>query len=143
MAFPSKLPVRSFLVFWLFLLSAIAYLDRTNVSIAGTQISREFGLGNVRLGWVFSAFLIGYAASQILAGWLAMRFGPRRVLAIGVLWWGVFTAMTAVISPKIGGALALLIAIRFSLGAGEAVVYPASNQFVARWIPVQERGRAN
>lgn len=143
MGFSGKLQVRSLLVFWLFLLSAIAFLDRTNISIAGAQISQEFGLGNVRLGWVFSAFLIGYCVSQILGGWLATRFGPRRVLTFGVLWWGVFTAMTAVVSPRIGGALVLLIAIRFSLGVGEAVVYPASNQFVARWIPVQERGRAN
>ncbi len=143
MGFRGKLQVRSLLVFWLFLLSAIAFLDRTNISIAGEQISQEFGLGNVRLGWVFSAFLIGYCVSQILGGWLATRFGPRRVLTFGVLWWGVFTAMTAMVSPKIGGALALLIVIRFSLGVGEAVIYPASNQFVARWIPVQERGRAN
>lgn len=143
MAFPGKLQMRSLLVFWLFVLSAVAYLDRTNISIAGAQISQEFGLGNVRLGWIFSAFLIGYCLSQILAGWLATRFGPRRVLTFGVLWWGVFTAMTAAISPKIGGALALLIAIRFSLGVGESVIYPASNQLVARWIPVEERGRAN
>lgn len=134
--------MRFLLVFWLFLLSAIAFLDRTNISIAGAQISDEFGLGNVRLGWVFSAFLIGYAVSQIFGGWLATRFGPRKVLTFGVLWWGVFTAMTAVVSPKLGGALGVLIAIRFSLGVGEAVVYPASNQFVARWIPTQERGRA-
>jgi len=39
--------------------------------------------------------------------------------------------------------VAILIAIRFALGAGEAVIYPASNQFVAQWIPVRERGRAN
>ena len=32
------------------------------------------------------------------------------------------------------------ILIRFALGAGEAVIYPASNQFVAQWIPVAERG---
>ncbi|HZY71689.1 MAG TPA: MFS transporter [Edaphobacter sp.] len=135
--------MRSLLIFWLFLLSAVAYLDRTNISIAGAHISQEFGLGNVRLGWVFSAFLVGYAASQVLGGWLATRFGPRRVLTFGVMWWGVFTAMTAAISPRIGGALALLIVIRFSLGVGEAVIYPASNQFVANWIPVEERGRAN
>ena len=67
-----KLPIRAGLVFCLFLLSAIAFLDRTNISIAGPQISREFGLGNVRLGWVFSAFLVGYAASQVLAGWIAV-----------------------------------------------------------------------
>jgi ACS family glucarate transporter-like MFS transporter len=29
------------------------------------------------------------------------------------------------------------------LGMGESVVYPAANQFVARWVPVQERGKAN
>ena len=33
--------------------------------------------------------------------------------------------------------------VRFLLGAGEAVIYPATNQFVSRWIPVQERGIAN
>ncbi len=138
-----KLPLRAGLVFCLFLLSAIAFLDRTNISIAGPQISREFGLGNVRLGWVFSAFLVGYAASQVLAGWIAVRLGPRRALAIGVLWWGAFTLGTALVSPGMRGALGVLIAVRFALGVGEAIIYPASNQFVARWIPLRERGRVN
>src|SRR3954447_19016971 len=73
-----RLPMRAWLVFFLFLLSAIAFLDRTNISIAGPQISREFSLGNVRLGWVMSAFLVGYASSQVLAGWIAVRLGARR-----------------------------------------------------------------
>ncbi|HEY3706998.1 MAG TPA: MFS transporter, partial [Terracidiphilus sp.] len=136
-------PVRDYLVLWLFLLSAVAFVDRTNLSIAGPAIQRELGLDNVRLGWVFSAFLVGYAAFQVVGGWLAVRFGPRRVLAAGVVWWGVFTALTTMASPGLAHALLALIAIRFALGAGEAVVYPASNQFVAQWIPVPERGRAN
>jgi MFS transporter, ACS family, glucarate transporter len=37
----------------------------------------------------------------------------------------------------------LLVVIRFLLGAGEAIIYPASNQFVARWIPSGECGVAN
>ena len=41
------------------------------------------------------------------------------------------------------GALWLLIAIRFSLGAGEATMFPAANQFVERWFPIAERGKAN
>src|SRR5260370_39973652 len=105
-----KLTIRAGLVFCLFLLSAIAFLDRTNISIAGPQISREFRLDNVRLGWVFSAFLVGYAASQVLAGWIAVRLGPRRALAIGVLWWGAFTLGTALVSPGMRGALWVLIA---------------------------------
>ena len=135
--------MRVWLVFLLFLLSAIAFLDRTNISIAGPQISREFSLGNVRLGWVMSAFLVGYAASQVLAGWIAVRLGPRRALSLAVLWWATFTLATALVSPRLPGALTTLIAVRFALGVGEAIMYPASNQFVAQWIPVRERGRVN
>ena len=118
-------------------------MDRTNISIAGPAIRSELRLDDVHLGWVFSAFLVGYAAFQVVGGWLAYRFGPRLVLAAGVLWWGLFTALTTIANPHVAHALAILILIRFSLGAGEAVTYPASNQFVAQWIPVPERGRAN
>jgi MFS transporter, ACS family, glucarate transporter len=135
--------VRFLLAFWLFVLSAVAFLDRTNISIAGLQISQEYGLGNQRLGWIFSSFLIGYAGFQVPAGVLAARFGPRKVLTFGVLWWGFATALTALLPSSIPHALALLIGIRFALGAGEAVIYPAANQFVARWFPQQERGFVN
>jgi ACS family glucarate transporter-like MFS transporter len=143
MALARRFQIRSFLVFWLFMLSAISFLDRTNISIAGTAIRDELEINNLQLGWIFSSFLLGYAAFQVVGGWMACRFGPRRVLAAGVLWWGVFSALTTVASPRVAHALLTLILIRFSLGAGEAVVYPASNQFVAHWIPVAERGRAN
>lgn len=135
--------VRFFLAFWLFVLSGVAFLDRTNISIAGLQMSTEYGLGNQRLGWIFSAFLIGYAVFQVPAGWLASRFGPRKVLSLGVIWWGVATALTAVLPSTLSHAVLLLITIRFGLGAGEAVIYPAANQFVARWVPMEERGFIN
>jgi ACS family glucarate transporter-like MFS transporter len=138
-----RLPIRSLLVLWLFLLSAVAFLDRTNISIAGGAIRDELHTDNIHLGWVFSAFLIGYAAFQVVGGWLSWRFGPRATLAGGVICWGLFSALTAFVTPRMVYALLLLILIRFSLGAGEAVMYPAANQFVARWIPVAERGRAN
>jgi ACS family glucarate transporter-like MFS transporter len=135
--------VRWYLISWLFVLSAVAFLDRVNISIAGSSLAAAYHLSNVQLGWVFSAFLAGYALFQTPGGRLADRLGPRRVLAGGVIWWGVFTALTAVVPSGIRGALFLFVAIRFLLGAGEAVIYPASNQFVARWIPSQERGIAN
>src|ERR1700760_199770 len=134
---------RFLLAFWLFILSAISFLDRTNISIAGIDISKEYGLGNQRLGWIFSAFLIGYAGFQLPAGWLAASYGPRRVLTLGVIWWGVATALTAILPSSMSHVVLLLITIRFALGAGEAVIYPAANQFVARWVPVRERGFIN
>jgi ACS family glucarate transporter-like MFS transporter len=139
----AKLPIRAVLVLCLFLLSAIAFLDRTNIAIAGPHILREFEIDNVHLGWVISAFLLGYAASQVLAGWIAVRLGPRRALTIAVLWWAAFTLATALVPPTMQGALAVLIAVRVALGIGEAIMYPASNQFVARWIPMRERGTVN
>jgi MFS transporter, ACS family, glucarate transporter len=138
-----KIPVRWFLIFWLFVLSAVSYLDRVNISIAGGSIVDAYHLTDVQLGKVFSALVAGYALFQTLGGYLADRFGPRRVLAGGVIWWGIFTAMTALVPPNISGALILFVTVRFLLGAGEAVIYPAANQFVARWIPVRERGIAN
>jgi ACS family glucarate transporter-like MFS transporter len=97
------MPVRYDLVLWLFVLSAMAFLDRTNISIPGIQIGQEFKIDNTHLGWVFSAFLIGYAAFQVPSGILATRFGPRRVLTFGVLWWGAFTVMTALARRRFVG----------------------------------------
>jgi MFS transporter, ACS family, glucarate transporter len=135
--------VRWFLVFWLFILSAVSFLDRVNISVAGSSIASEYHLSQVQLGWVFSAFLWGYALFQTFGGWLADRSGPRRVLTASVVWWGIFTALTAAVSPAITGAVFLFILVRFLLGAGEAIIFPASNQFISRWIPTQERGIAN
>ncbi|HKI25155.1 MAG TPA: MFS transporter [Candidatus Sulfotelmatobacter sp.] len=135
--------MRWFLVFCLFVLSAVSYLDRVNISIAGGFIEDAYHLNHVQLGKVFSAMLVGYGLFQTVGGRLAERFGPRRVLTAGVLWWGVFTALTALVPGRIRGALFLFMAVRFLLGAGEAVIYPSANQFLARWIPVSERGKAN
>jgi ACS family glucarate transporter-like MFS transporter len=143
MSNPARGHVRWILIGWMFAISAIAYLDRVNISIAGSSIEREFQLDHIQLGWVFSAFVLGYALFQAPGGRLADRFGPRRIVALGTVWWAVFTALTALAPTGISGVLIILLAVRFSLGAGEAVVYPASNRLVASWIPSQERGVAN
>lgn len=135
--------VRWFLVFLLFILSAVSYLDRVNISIAGGSIAEAYHLSDVQLGKVFSAMLVGYALFQTVGGRLADRFGPRRVLAGGVAWWGIFTALTALVPANIAGAVLVFVVVRFLLGAGEAVIYPSANQFIARWIPTAERGVAN
>ncbi len=135
--------LRWLLIFWMFLMSAIAYLDRVNVSIAGQAIQKDFGLSDVQLGYVFSAFVIGYALFQAPGGYLADKYGPRAVIAVGVVWWGAFTTFTAWVPTTLAWSITLLIVMRFLLGLGEAVVYPASNRLVAAWIPSRERGLAN
>ncbi len=135
--------IRWVLIFWMFVMSAIAYLDRVNISIAAQDMQRDFHITDVELGWVFSAFVLGYALFQAPGGRLADRFGPRMVITFGVIWWGVFTSLTAAVPASLAGLVAILIGVRLLLGMGEAVVYPASNRLVANWIPSQERGIAN
>ncbi len=135
--------VRWKLIAWLFAISAVAYLDRVNISIAGQFMAREFHLSNQQLGSVFSAFVIGYALFQVPGGWLADRLGPRVVLTFAVVWWGIFTSSLTLLTAATPAILAMLIVMRFALGMGEAVMYPASNCIVASWIPSAERGLAN
>jgi ACS family glucarate transporter-like MFS transporter len=135
--------VRWLLIGWLFVLSAVGFLDRVNLSIAGTRLAADYHLSDVQFGLLSTVFLLGYAFFQTPAGWFADRWGPRRVLAGGVMWWGLFTALTAAVPTSLRNPLLLLLLARFLLGVGEAVMYPCSNQFVARWIPTQERGLAN
>ena len=131
------------LIFFTFLIGSLAYLDRVNISIAAGAIQKEYALSNMQLGWVFSAFVLGYALFQAPGGRVADRLGPRVVIALAIVWWSVFTFLTAVVPVGMIGATALLIAVRFSLGIGEAVMFPASNRLVAAWIPSAERGFAN
>ena len=131
------------LIAWLFVLSAIGYLNRVNISVSGEYISQEFHLSQIQLGWVFSIFTLGYDLFQAPTGRLADRFGPRRVLALATIWWAVFLGLTAVAPSGIAASLAILLALRFGLGMGVASIYPSSNRVVASWIPSAERGVAN
>ena len=134
---------RWILIAWLFVLSAIGYLNRVNISVSGEYISQEFHLTPVQLGWVFSIFTLGYAIFQAPTGRLADRFGPRRILALATVWWAVILGLTAVAPSGVSFALVLLLVLRFSLGMGVAAIYPSSNRVVASWIPSAERGVAN
>src|ERR1700737_1029013 len=115
---PKRTNIRWLLIGWTFLISAIAYLDRVNISIAGKSIAKEYGLTDIQLGYVFSAFVLGYALFQPPWGGLAPRFGARWALALALFWWGVFTTLVVIVPPTLASSLLILIAIRFALGIG-------------------------
>jgi sugar phosphate permease len=70
--------VRYLLIMLIFLVSAVVYLDRSNISIAGPYLAQDYGIDKIQLGWVFSAFLLGYAAFQIPAGWVVGKLGSAQ-----------------------------------------------------------------
>jgi ACS family glucarate transporter-like MFS transporter len=128
----------------LFGTSVVTYIDRVNISVTARQMMPAFGLTQQEMGWVFSAFVAGYALFQIPGGWLADRWGARLVLTGALVWWSACTALTAFVaaSPLAGmiGIVWALVLVRFALGLGEAVALPSFNRAVANWMPAESRG---
>jgi ACS family glucarate transporter-like MFS transporter len=124
------------------------YICRVNVSTAAPLLMKEFGLSQIAMGRIFSAFLLGYALFQIPSGAIADRFGARRVLSwVAWLWfiltvfqtfmgWGTFQSTTAT-------ALIVFMICRFLLGITASPTYPGSAQGVSRWVSPRFQGRAN
>jgi MFS family permease len=117
--------------------AALTYVDRVCISKAGPFITKEFGLSEQQMGYVFAAFAAGYALFEVPGGWLGDRIGARKVLTRIVLWWSFFTAAT-------GWAwnLGSMIVTRFLFGAGEAGAFPNIAKALKTWLPEQERVRA-
>jgi MFS transporter, ACS family, glucarate transporter len=125
-----------------------AYICRVNVSTAGPLLMNEFGLSQVEMGRVFSAFLLGYALFQFPAGALADRWGARRVLSIASWLWVALTIMQTIVGwgPIQAGASTALIAFmvsRFLLGISEAPTFCGAAQGVSRWVQPKFQARAN
>ncbi|MCP3804847.1 MFS transporter [Allokutzneria sp. A3M-2-11 16] len=120
-----------------FLATTINYLDRANLGVSLPFLAEELGLSPATSGLVLGAFFWTYAAMQFPAGWLVDRFGPRVMLALAVLTWSLFTALTGLAT----GFVSLLV-LRLLLGMGESPSYPANAKVVSLWFPAQERGLA-
>jgi MFS transporter, ACS family, glucarate transporter len=118
-----------------FLLSFLLYVDRVCISTAKAPIVEELGLTDEQFGWILSAFAFGYALLQTPSGALADRLGARRVLAFVVVFWSVFTGLTAAAWNFVS-----MLVVRFLFGAGEAGAFPGMARVVYSWIPVKERG---
>ncbi len=114
-------------------MAAIFFVDRVNVSIARGAIALSYGLSDLQLGKIFSAFYLGYGVFQILSGWLANKLGPRRdCWRFGALWWAAFTALTAGVPQRNRpGFRDHLVGAVLDMGMGESVVFPSSNRWVA------------
>lgn len=128
-------PVRYRMVCGTFVLAMIVLFDRILISVAKDPVSNDLALTDKQMGWVLSIFALGYALFQTPSGYLADKFGARKVLTAVVGIWSVFTALTGAVFNFIG-----LLIVRFLFGAGEAGAFPGMARAVYNWIPVKERG---
>jgi ACS family glucarate transporter-like MFS transporter len=125
-----------------------AYLCRVNISVAGALVMREYGLTQTQMGWVFSAFLLGYTLFMLPGGLLADAWGARRTLAVLAWGWVAVTVLQAAVpsasptAPALA-VLGMLAALRFVMGALASPTYPAALEGVSRWTAPGAIGRAN
>ena len=118
-------------------LSAIAFLDRLAIAVAGPRMQDELQIRPDQWGWVLGAFALAYGLFEIPSGASGDRLGQRRVLTRIVVLWSAFTALTAAAT----GFVQLMV-IQFLFGAGEAGAYPNVSGVIARWFPASERARS-
>ncbi|MEM9928325.1 MAG: MFS transporter [Bacteroidota bacterium] len=126
---------RYFVAVGMFLLALLLYVDRVCISVAKESIAGDLLLTDKQMGWVLSIFALGYALFQVPSGWLADKYGPRKVLAGIVSIWSILTALTGAVTNFIN-----LLVVRFAFGAGEAGAFPGMARATYSWIPLQERG---
>jgi ACS family glucarate transporter-like MFS transporter len=120
------------------LVNMLPSLGKISFGVAGKYIQDEFQFSNGTMGWILSAFVVGYALFQFPAGVLGDRYGPRRVLTLAILWYSLSLATIAIVpqtavSRWIGLAWTFAV-VRFLTGAGEAFTSPNSAKVVGSWM---------
>ncbi|WP_336635209.1 MFS transporter [Lysinibacillus fusiformis] len=128
---------RNVILALLFLGWSLGNLDRYIMNYAVVSITGDLQLDASSTGIILSAFFLGYAIMQIPGGWLADKFGAKRILLMAVIMWSIFTGLTA-----IAWSLTAMIVIRFLFGIGEGGFQPSSSKIIATIFPKEERGRA-
>jgi MFS family permease len=121
-----------------FVMYTIAYIDRTNVSMALPAMSAELHMDPRQAGDAMGIFFWGYLLFQMPAGHLAQHWSAKRVVAILLVAWGVCSVVTGLVHT----AREFWI-MRLVLGLTEGGVWPAVLVLVAHWFPRAERARAN
>lgn len=118
----------------------VAYLDRSNLSIALTEMGVDLGFAGDAFisSSVVTAFTVGYALSNIFGGVLTRAMEPKKVCVATVAIWSIGTVATGFIS-----SVPLLYAFRILLGVCEGFYWPQMSRIILAWFAPEERTRAN
>jgi len=129
--------IRWKVMFAVFLIATVSYLDRTNLSVAAPVLRQELNLSPTQLGLVLSAFSWSYALAQIPAGLVASWLRPRLTYLVALWLWCILLALTTLAT-----SFAALVLFRIPFGLAEAVTWPAASVLMSRWFPRVEYAQA-
>ena len=117
--------------------SGVAMLDGTIVNVALPSIERDLGGGLSAQQWVANAYLLSLGSLILLGGSLGDIYGERRIFALGVGAFGVFSVACA-LAPTIE----VLIAARALQGAAGALLTPSALAIIVAAFPTGQRAAA-
>ena len=117
--------------------SSVAMLDGTVVNVALPAIGRAFGASEAELQWTVNAYTLTLAGMILLGGALGDRYGRRRIFVIGLVWFGLASALCAVAVDA-----PMLIISRAIEGIGGALLTPGSLAIIQASFAQQDRSRA-
>lgn len=120
--------------------SFVAYVLRSDLSIAAPVMMQDLDLNEIEWGWVVAAFTASYAIFQFPGGILGDKLGPRKALALIASLWSICMMLTVLVpSPTVAtGAMVIgsLMTVRFLVGMVQAPIFPVINTTISRWFPV-------
>ena len=105
-------------------------LDVTIVNVALPSMSRQLGAGTSTLQWVVDGYSLAFAALVLTGGSVGDRFGRRPVLVGGLLGFAAASALGGVFHTA-----AVLVALRFVMGAFAAFIYPTTLSIITNTYP--------
>ena len=121
----------------IFAVYAINYADRTNIGAVLPFIIEEFHINNFEAGSIASMFFLGYAVSQIPAGFFIAKRGTRGVVALSIFGFSAFTWLMGTVSSVFGLKL-----VRLGLGLSEGPCPVGLASTINNWFPAKEKATA-
>jgi MFS transporter, DHA2 family, multidrug resistance protein len=112
-------------------------LDSTIVNVSLPKIMSSFGVGLSTIQWVITAYMLSMAAMLPTSGWLADKFGYKRVY-----FWGLFTFTVGSLFCGLSNDEGTLIFSRVIQGMGAGMVQPLGMAIITREFPARQRGLA-
>ncbi|MBS0378150.1 MAG: MFS transporter [Proteobacteria bacterium] len=133
---PTRPRIRWRIYLFLFGFGMIAYIQARSITVAGVQMMPQLGLTAAQLGWLETAFLVGYTGLQFPGGVIGQRLGARATFVlIGIV--AVLATLATPLAPWFltGGALfAALLTAQLVLGASQGPIFPVSAGVFEAWF---------
>ncbi|WP_067461034.1 MFS transporter [Actinomadura macra] len=112
-------------------------LDTLILNLALPSIQRDLDATTSQLQWTVDAYALAFGGLLLMAGGLADRFGRKRLLALGVSAFALFS-----LGAALSTSAEAMITFRTLMGVGAALMMPATLAIIKDIFPVEEQAKA-